>query len=321
MERLPQELLTGLPALLAAAKAGSATRAAAQLDTTTATVLRHIEAFEASLGVRLFDRLPTGLVGTAALNTVMPWAEQCAASIAGMRRDVEGLDLSPSGIVRIATPPTIASHLLVPRLCELRARHPAITLEFASDSAVVDLAQREADLALRVVKPTQGDLALRKLADYRMAVACAPRLVDVARTCFDELPWLTWDRPMAHIPEARWLAATFPQARIALAASELGTLIRAARAGVGALLVAEPIAAREGGLIRLPLQDLKTPGGTLWLVAHRALRHVPRVAAVWEWLEAYFASPGAQRDLTLRDAWPVAENASKAARSKKKRSR
>jgi DNA-binding transcriptional LysR family regulator len=321
VERLPLELLTGLPALLVAAKEGSATRAAARLDTTPATVLRHIEAIEACLGVRLFDRLATGLVGTAALNTVLPWAEQCAASIAGMRRDVLGLDPSPSGIVRVAAPPTIASHLLVPQLRRLQARHPAIAIEFASDNAIVDLAQHEADLAVRVVKPTQGDLAVRKLADYRTVVACAPRLVEVARTRFDELPWLTWDRPMAHIPEARWLAATFPRAHIALAASELGTLVRAARAGVGALLVAEPIATCEGGLVRLPLPDLETPGGSLWLVAHRALRQVPRVAAVWEWLESYFASTAAPRELTLRDAWPPGERTVKASRSKQKSGR
>ncbi|MEZ4224773.1 MAG: LysR family transcriptional regulator [Polyangiaceae bacterium] len=303
MERLPLELLTGLPALLAAAEEGSATRAAARLDTTTATILRHIEAIEACLGVRLFDRLPTGLVSTAALSAVLPWAEQCAASVAGMRRDVAGLDSSPSGVVRVAAPPTVASHLLVPHLRKLQARHPAITVEFASGNAIVDLAQYEADVAVRVVKPTEGDLALRKLADYRMVVACTPRLAEVAKKRLADLPWLTWDRPMAHIPEARWLSATFPGARIALAASDLGTLIRAARAGAGALLVAEPIAAREGGLVRLPLPQLKTPEGSLYLVAHRALRHVPRVAAVWEWIESYFASASARHELTMRDAW------------------
>jgi DNA-binding transcriptional LysR family regulator len=295
------ELLTGLPALLAAEEEGSATRAAARLNTTTATVLRRVEGIEAILGVRLFERMPTGLVGTAALAAVLPWAEQCAASIDGMRRDIAGLDATPSGIVRLAAPPTLASHLLVPTLGRLRQRHPKITIEFASANALVDLGQREADLAMRVVKPVEGDLVLRKLTDYRMAVACTPSMAELAKRDLAELPWLSWDRTMAHIPEARWLAATFPDAKVALLATDLSTLVRAARAGIGALLMPEPIAALEGGLVRLPLDGVELPEGSLWLVAHRALRRVPRVAVVWEWIVSYFAAE--EGVFRIPDAW------------------
>jgi DNA-binding transcriptional LysR family regulator len=302
VERFPLELMTGVPALLAVAELGSATRAAHQLQITTATVLRRIDNIESRLGVRLFDRLPTGLVATAALAAVLPFAEQCAAALDGMRREVDGLDLAPAGDVRVAVPPTIASHLLVPRIPELRQRCPKITVEFASATAIVDLAQREADLALRVVKPSEGDLVLRKLSDYRMVVACAPSLVETARTDPESLPWISWEQSMAHIPEARWLAAMYPDASIALRASELSTMLRAARAGVGALLTAEPLAALEGGLLRVPLER-PTPDGSLWLVAHRALRVVPRVAAVWTWLEDYFLRTTPGPELELADAW------------------
>ncbi len=289
--------------MLYAAEEGSATQAASRLGTTTATVLRRIEWVESSLGVRLFERLPTGLVGTPALSTVLPWAEQCAASIDGMRLDVAGLDAAVSGVVRVAAPPTVASHLLVPTLDGLRCRYPKITIEFASSNVLQDLTQREADLALRVVKPDEGDLVIRKLADYRMVVACAPSLVDQARDELSELPWVSWDRTMAHIPEARWLAASFPNAPIALLASELTTLLRAARSGAGALLVAEPIAALEGGLVRVPTKGIDLPKGSLWLVAHRALRNVPRVSAVWEWLEGYFNDSALEAQLTIPDGW------------------
>lgn len=300
MDRLPSSLLLGIPAVLVVAEEGSATRAAARLKTTPATVLRHIEGVESTLGVRLFDRLPTGLASTSALAAIMPWVEQCAASVDGMLRDVASLDSAPSGIVRVATPPTLAGHLLVPALPRLRDRYPNLTIAFASSTRVVDLGQREADLAIRVVKPTEGDLVLHKLTDYRMVVACTPELAARVGGDIAALPWVSWDSSMAHIPEARWLAVEFPRARIAMMGSELTTLLRAARAGVGALLVAEPTAAMEGGLVRLPI-EAHLPAGSLWLVAHRALRHVPRVMVVWEWIAELFGDDEARAALRLPD--------------------
>lgn len=286
MTELPPELLMGLPAVLAAERSGSATRAAAALETTTATVLRRIEAMERALGVTLFVRMPTGLQPTAALEVVLPWAEQCTESLDGMRRDVAGLVASPSGNVRIAVPPVVANHTLIPGLGELCGRYPGITVEIAATTEVVDLTRREADLAVRVIQPTTGDLVMRKLLDYRMVVACSPSLA-ASYDSLDELPWLSWDRSMEHIPEAAWLRTTFPNARIAMRAAELTTLLAAARAGVGALLVAEPLAAREGGLVRV--SDLRSEvRGSLWLVAHQALRELTRVALVWDWILAQF---------------------------------
>jgi DNA-binding transcriptional LysR family regulator len=219
----------------------------------------------------------------------------------GMRRELVGLNPSPAGLVRIATPPTIASHLLVPQLGRLRADYPDIEVEFASSNTIVDLGQLEADVAVRVVRPTEGDLVCRKLNDYRMLVACAPSVAAAFRDEPAALPWLTWDRSMAHVPEARWLAGAQPSARISLRASDLNTPLAAAAAGVGALLVAEPIGALHGGLVRFPLPHVQLPEGSLWLAAHQALVRVPHVAAVWNWLVGYFTS-GVGAHLTLPDA-------------------
>lgn len=295
--------MSGLSAVLAAAERRSATQAAAALGTTAATVLRRIDGVESTLGVSLFQRLPTGLAPTAALQTILPWLERCAESVDGIRRDVTGFDQRPSGVVRIAAPATIASYMLVPQLHRLRARQPGITVELASDTRVVDLGQREADLAVRTIRPDAGDLTQRKLADYAMAVACAPGLVATAKADLAAMPWVDWERSMAHIPEARWRVATFPDARVTVHASELDTLVRAARAGLGAVAVAEPIAAAAGGLVKIPLADAGLPHGSLWLVVHRALRHVPRVAAVWEWLSEVFSDVDGVGPVRLEPAW------------------
>ena len=290
-ERLPSELLSGIPAILAAVELGSATQVAARLGTTTATVLRRIEAVEATLDVRLFERLPTGLEGTRALTTLLPWAEQIAAACDGIRRDMAGLDSTPSGHVRVTTPPTAASHLLVPRIHTLRRRYPNLTVELDTATSVVDLGQREADIALRGQRSSDGDLVQRKLGGYELIIACSPKLRKRFASRPEELPWLSWDRSQNHILEAIWLSSHFPQANIVLRASELNTLLRAAVAGVGAVLAPRLIADIEGGLVPFALDDVALPTGELWLVTHRALRQVPRVAAVWEWLESAFDAP------------------------------
>lgn len=299
--RLPEDLLAAIPIVLAAAEEPSATRIAARLGTTAARVLRRIDSAELVLGQRLFVRSSAGLEATAALATVLPWAQKIAASCDGLRRDLAGLDPRVRGHVRVAVPPTMASHLLVPHLGLLREAHPLLTVEFDTSTHLVDLSQRDADIAVRGQRPDDGELVQRKLGDYCMVVACSPALAARYRDRLDELPWLTWARSLEDILEARWLKASVPHATIALRASELSTLLHAARAGLGALLAPEAIAAKEGGLVSLPL-DLQLPEGSLWLVTHQALRPVPKVAAVWSWLEQVFESmtPEATR---LAPAW------------------
>jgi len=302
-ERLPLELLVAVPAILAVADEGSASRAAQRLGTTTATVLRRIASAEAVLGVSLFDRLPTGMKGTAALVTVLPWAERLATSIDGMQRDVSGLDVRPRGHVRVTGPPTVASHVLAPESYRLHARYPDLVVEFATAVPILDLGQREADGALRGRAPTDGDLMVKRLGDYDVVPVCAPALAERHRGAPEALPWITWERSLVRTLEVQWLARAVPEARIVLRASDLATLLHAARAGVGVLLAPKRIAAREGGLVQVPIPGATLPRGTTWLVTHRALRPVPRVAAVWDWIVEVFDRFQDRPDLELPPAW------------------
>lgn len=288
-------VLSGVDLLLAAARTGSATRAAEKLGTTTATVLRRLEAFEDAVGARLFDRLPTGLRATPALALVKPWAEQAEAAAAGMLRELSGLESRPVGAVRLAVPPAIAALFVVPELGTLRAAHPDITVELAPATALVDLAMREADLAIRTLRPEKGDLVAQRLASYRLSVVRSPKLAVPRGASLSDLPWLAWDSSLAHVPEARWVTTHVPKARIVLRSMELGTLVAAAQAGIGVLAVAEVVAARAGGLVPVGIPLPQAPEGAVWLVAHAALRPVARVAAVWDWLVRSFQSDARPR--------------------------
>lgn len=284
MNDIQLDWLTAVPVLLAAARTGSATQAAAALGVSPATALRRIEAAEVALGVRLFDRTPGGLLPTLGLERALPWAEQIEAAAFGLSRDLRGLESAPTGTVRFALLPSASAWFIAPALGRLRARHPDLVVELLTGSTVVDLVRREADLAMRVVRPTHPDLVSRPLGTARLAVVAAPALIDTLQPCtLADLPWLCWDASV-DAAEQRWLDAVVPNARVVLRASDLETLLRAAVAGVGVMVTTEALATRIGGLARVPVTTPPMPQSTIYLVAHRALRPVPRIAAVWAWL-------------------------------------
>jgi DNA-binding transcriptional LysR family regulator len=130
---------------------------------------------------------------------------------------------------------------------------------------------------------------VQRLATFPLRAMAAPELVERTRGHRPpDLPWVAFSENCPATPESTWLREHVPGARVVLRAPDLQLLVSAARSGVGALVVAEPLG-RLAGLAPLPVQQ-DMPEGTLWLVAHRALRQVPRVDAVWSWLTTVFRS-------------------------------
>jgi DNA-binding transcriptional LysR family regulator len=208
-----------------------------------------------------------------------------------MVREILKTEERPAGVVRLAVPPAIAGLFVVPAVPRLREMFPEIILELAPATAVVDLVMREADLAIRTVRPDKGDLVVHRLAAVKSVVVCSPELAKRPLP-LTELPWVAWDRSLSHIPEMVWLREHVADAAIVFRSTELSTLLRAAQEGIGALVVAEPVAARAGGLVRLVSHRAPMPESAVWLVSHRALRPVPRVAAVWQWVvDAFVGAP------------------------------
>jgi DNA-binding transcriptional LysR family regulator len=170
-------------------------------------------------------------------------------------------------------------------------------LEVLPTGAVLDLERREADLAPRRVRPEHGDLVARKLSDVPLVFVAAPSLIArVAPTRLADLPRLGWE-PSVGAAEDRLLAEIVPGARVVLLSTQMVGPLAAAQVGVGALRCGESLAAREGGLVRVPLASPSLPAAALWLVTHRALHDVPRVAAVWSWPVSSFSHASAAGEL------------------------
>jgi hypothetical protein len=156
---------------------------------------------------------------------------------------------------------------------------------------VLDLTRHEADLALRSVAPSGEELVVTKVARARWVPAAAATL---ARSLgrlrrWEDVPWIGWDRDLASFAPARWLAQHAPRAQLILRTSHMAAQLGAARAELGALLVPTPyLEMHQLEPLRLSRKLSEAAAGApvddLWLVGHRALRDVPRVAAVWEFV-------------------------------------
>lgn len=262
--------------------------AAARLGVDTSTVSRRISALEEALGVRLFERTREGLLPTRAAGRVLAAAEAMEAAQARLTRDASDVEQLAEGVVRVSAAPGMADAFVAPALVKLRAKHPKIQVEIDASVRAIDLTRHEADLALRSVEPRGADLVVTKIGTAQWIAAAAPSLVKALGKLktWSDAPWIAWDRDLASFGPARWLAQHAPKADVPLRTSHFSAQLAAARTGIGVVLVPPPY---------MRLFDLEAvrfakalassagqwPIDALWLVGHRILRDVPRVAAVW----------------------------------------
>jgi DNA-binding transcriptional LysR family regulator len=212
-------------------------------------------------------------------------AERMEREVLAIAREVDRRDERPVGVVRVSVPEGVGLTIVAPRLAAFHREHPAIDLLLVAEAPVVDLSRREADLALRFVRPRQHELVVRKLASVPFApyaseayLAARPREPQVVLPA-DDVVALHED--MTGSPEVAWLRRHMPQARIRVRVrTPLGTLAAiAAGAGVGLLapyLGANPGLRRLGGVPPL-VRDM-------FLVHHRSVRRTARVQIVGRFL-------------------------------------
>lgn len=278
-----------VPLLLACHRTRSLGRAAAQLGLDVSTASRRLTAAERALGLTLFHRGRAGLVATDALLALLPAAEEAERGVGHLLARAGAWEAAAEGVVRISTAPGLADTFLVPVLATLRRRHPGLRFEVDASVRPVDLARGEADLALRSLRPDEGELVVRRLLSARWVAAGAEGMARAAGAVarWADLPWITWGPDLAHLHAARWLERHAPGLTPVLRTSHLATQLAAAREGLGALLCPAPYLA-PNGLQPLGWADAlaptvaEWPEDALYLVAHRARRDDPRVAAVWE---------------------------------------
>jgi DNA-binding transcriptional LysR family regulator len=286
---------------LAVMRAGSLAAAGARLALDVSTVSRRLDRLEERLGAALFDRTREGTSPTIVAEQMLSFAEEMELSAARFAAAGAQVETAVEGAVRLTVMPGIADVFVAPRLAELHRRHPKLVVELDASVSYADLTRREADLAVRATRPTSGELVSVKLVTTRAVPMTSPayalELGKLGRLA--DARWITWGQELAHIPIGRWLKERAPDVAPVLRTNHFASQLAAARAGLGVLLASEPFV--HTGLVpvahRKALDDAwaTLPVESLWLVGHRALRHVPRVAAVWDFVIESLGEEAARR--------------------------
>lgn len=274
---------------MALARHGSLSGAARALQVNHATVARRVQSLEQALGEKLVERRPGGYVLTAAgMRVLVPASEmEAASSVLGRG----GSSSTPKGLVRINAPPSLSQGFLVERLAKFSGKHPGLEIEVATDLRAVSLERREADIALRLGRPEDGDVIAKSVVTWGFGFYGTAK--DRARLRKGADPvFVGFDEASAHIPEAVWLARNFPRARFLFRANNHLSQSVAARAGAGIALLPHFIGRKVAQLSVCNL-DPAPPSRTMWLVTRRQGRKDPAIQAVVENLVTIFADEAA----------------------------
>ena len=277
----------------ALARAGSLSAAARELGVDHATVGRRIAALERALDLRLIDRRPRTSPLTADGRAI-------AELVAGMEENVEAIrrysKSAVSGLpaaVKVSAPPSIAAHLLAPKAALFHTHHPNITLTIAGIARSVALNSGEADIAVRMIRPEESDLLVRRIGAMRFGLYAIPPL---AQTPEEDWVFIGYDAAMEHLTQQTWLRSLLNGRPIVFRATDVFGQLEAARAGLGVVALPRFLGDREAGLVRLPT-EIPSPTRDLWLVTYPDLRRSPAIRAVMD-----FVADVVGQSCPLRDA-------------------
>jgi DNA-binding transcriptional LysR family regulator len=251
--------------------------AATRMGTDHSTVARRIESLERDLGVRLVDRLPHAYQLTTAGERVRDLGGAAETAIADIERYARAADRSPHGVVRISGPPHLISSLIAPSLTSLKRSNPELKIELAGESRPVSLSRREADIALRMFRPSQKGLVARRLAVFHFGLYGTREYV--ARTAASDRNYIGYDESLEHVPQQRWIAAVAGARPFALRTNDLAAMLAAARGGLGLAALSHAMARRYPALVQVKTSE-PPPKRELWLLFHRDLGKSPAVRAV-----------------------------------------
>ena len=269
--------------LLAVHRRGTLVGAAKELKVTKATASRRLAALEESLGTRLVERTPSGLVLTGAGRAALDAANEIDRVTASLEERVASAsDTRPRGTVRLTAPPWLAERIFIQSMPELRARYPELQVELLGTNQMLNLAEREADLAVRNVRPTQGSLTTRK-AGLLGGCVYASRLYLERRGTPASPETIAGHGVLVYetfggMPGFEWLKDPARGGVVTFRANDPAALVSAATAGLGLVAVPCLLGDREPSLVRVT--TLGFSRCELLLVTHEQLRSAPRIRAV-----------------------------------------
>lgn len=274
--------------LLAVHRCRSLARAAEELGVTKATASRRLAALEESLALQLVERRPDGMVLTASATPILEAAlamERAAQAVDVARATAERDRIA--GPVRLTAPPWLAERVIIPALPAFRARYPDVEVKLLMGHSLLDMGAREADLALRNVRPTQGPLVSRRVGELAGCAYASALYLERRGTPTNKDDLLSHDliayETLGGMPGFEWFRDPPYDARIVFRANDPVGMASAASAGMGIAAVPCVIGETDAQLRRI--ESLGVAFSPLFLVTHEDDRDAQRVRVVAQLVE------------------------------------
>jgi DNA-binding transcriptional LysR family regulator len=285
---------------LAIGTAGSLAGAARTLGVNHTTVLRRLDALEAQLGTRLFDRKRGGYQPTEAGLALVEQARHMATRADEVERQVLGRDRELTGVLRVTTAFVLMDHLLPQPLADFARAYPGIEVEVIENAFLVDLSsrhadpeqnwtRREADVALRLSENVAEHLVGRQLGMTQCRVyalrgaADLPQQVTPVEVLIREAPWVAFERDASARVYDRWFRAHLGQSNVRVRVDIFNAKAAMLRTGIGVGVLPTFMEDRHPELVPVsaPIAELAQP---VWMLTHPDLRRTTRVRAFMQFV-------------------------------------
>lgn len=273
--------------LLAVLAEGSLSGAARSLGLSQPTVGRHVEALEAELGAPLFTRSAGGLAPTEAALALRPHAKSMAAAAEALVRTASGERDAVRGVVRLTASDVVGVEVLPPILTGFHEAYPEVSIELDLSNRVEDLLRRDADIAVRMVRPTQGALLAKRIGAVRLGLFAHRRYLEAhgAPTRLDDpaVAAIGFDRDPSALRAMQDRQLNFARELFAFRSDNDLAQLAAVRAGFGVGGVQLTIAHRDPDLVEV-LEGQFRYELEVWVAMHEDLKTSRRMRLMFDWL-------------------------------------
>lgn len=283
-------------AFLATVENGSLSAAARVLKQTQPTLSRQISLLEEALKLTLFERGTRTMRLTDAGAELLLYVRGMADAATQISRVAAGQSQAIAGTVRITSSDAMAAHALPPCLISLRKKHPGISVELVPSNEMSDLTRRDADIAIRHVRPEQPDLVAKRIADIEISLFASADYLETLGPIdqladFSKANFIGYGHPERLVPQINAMGIPVSKTNFGITTSNGSTMYELVREGAGIAFLPTVVAEGRLGLRRI-FQDAPVFNMETWLVTHREIQTSRRIRLTFDHLAQEVAQGG-----------------------------
>lgn len=263
---------------LAVARSGTLGAAARTLHLSHPTIGRRLRALEQATGQMLFQRTADGFVLTEEGAAVLSLAEQMEDGALAMERRLAGKEQKLQGTLRISSADWFGAYVLPSIIAEYSKVYPHVDVEILTGTRLFNLAQREADIAFRIVPFNAPDIVQRRLIQLPYGAYVAVGSPDPIPADGSGFRLIAMDTSTGHFPDIAWLRESFPNAELVLRSNNRNVQGRMCAEGIGIAVLPRVVGDQMADIRRLELRS-EPPKRDIWMGYHRDLRRLHRLRA------------------------------------------